>query len=34
MDLVRMRRRLRDAYLSQLEGVRMPVPDGAMVFPV
>ena len=34
MDLVRMRRRLRDAYLSQLEDVRMPVPDGAMVFPV
>ena len=33
-DLVLIRRRLRDAFLKQVDGERIPVPEGAMVFPV
>ena len=34
MDIVRIRRRLKEAFLKQLEGERVPVADGAMAFPV
>ena len=34
MDVVRMRRRIRDAFLSQLDGKRIPLAPDAMVFPV
>jgi len=33
MDLVRIRRRLKDAFVKQLVGERVPVPEGALVFP-
>ena len=34
MDVVRMRRRIRDAFLSQLDDKRIPLAPDAMVFPV
>ena len=34
MDVVRMRRRIGDAFLSQLDGKRIPLAPAAMVFPV
>ena len=34
MDVVRMRRRIRDAFLSQLDGERIPLAPDAMVFPI
>lgn len=34
MDLVRIRRRLKQAFLKQLGGERVPVPPNALVFPI
>ncbi len=34
MDLVRIRRRLRDAFLAQRDGVRVALADDALAFPV
>ena len=33
MDLVRIRRRLKEAFVNQLDGARVAVPEGALAFP-
>jgi phenylpropionate dioxygenase-like ring-hydroxylating dioxygenase large terminal subunit len=33
MDLVRIRRRLKDAFLSQIDGERVPLGEGALAYP-
>ena len=33
VDVVRTRRHLKDAFLEQREGKRLPIPNGALVYP-